>query len=266
MVRELTAADRQAILDLAYRRERENLFLIGNTESPAAFSDNRYFGSFDGLTLRAVAAWFGRWGSFVATGEAADIPSIVDAALDAKVHIESVPAVQPYADLIVMRLKEQGLIPRVQHVSLFLELKRQVFHPFGSAARRAREEDRDALVLLQRDLHDRTGDIPITALERSRITLERAFVVEEDGHIAATATAGVDSRRFTQVVGVITDARFRRRGYAAGCMSALCAQSFVEGKDAVVLFTEAKNTAAQALYAKLGFTVIGDFLLAEYPI
>lgn len=94
--------------------------------------------------------------------------------------------------------------------------------------------------------------------------LEGAFVVEEDGHIAATATAGVHSRHFVQAVGVITDVRFRRRGLAAGCMSALCQRCFAEGKEAVLLFTEANNLAAQALYAKLGFTVIGKFLLAEY--
>jgi len=48
-------------------------------------------------------------------------------------------------------------------------------------------------------------------------------------------------------------------------MSALCQRCFAEGKEAVLLFTEKKNLAAQALYAKLGFAVIGEFLLAEYP-
>lgn len=95
--------------------------------------------------------------------------------------------------------------------------------------------------------------------------IEATFVTEEDGTIVATATAGVRSHHYAQIVGVITDARYRRRGFAAGCLSALCAERFAEGKEAVLLFTEAKNTAAQALYAKLGFTVIGDFLLAEYP-
>ncbi len=84
----------------------------------------------------------------------------------------------------------------------------------------------------------------------------------QDGHFA---TAGVRSRRFAQAVGVITDARYRRRGYGAGCMSALCQRCFAEGKEAGVLFREENNLAAQALYAKLGFTVVGDFLLAEYP-
>ncbi|MFA5272787.1 MAG: GNAT family N-acetyltransferase [Candidatus Peribacter sp.] len=264
MLRELHAADRQAILGLAYTRERENLFLIGNAESAAAFSENRYFGAFDGNTLRAVSAWFGRFGSFVAAGEEASIPSVVDAALAEKVHIESVPMVQPRASVVVRQLRHRGMIPRVEHSSLFLELTRQAFRPQESAARPAREEDRDALVLLQRELHDRTGTAPITERERGKIMLEGAFVVEEDGHIAATATAGVRSRRYTQVVGVITDPQFRRRGFAAGCLSALCAQRFAEGKEAVFLFTEAQNTAAQALYAKLGFTVIGEFLLAEY--
>jgi len=264
MIRELHAADRQAILDLAYRRERENLFLIGNLESSAAFSENRFFGAFRGDDLQAVSAWFGRFGSFVAAGEEAVIPSVVDAAAEAKVHIESVPMVQPLASLVVLQLHRRGLIPRPEHQSLFLELKRQAFRPQESTARPAREEDRDALVLLQRALHERSADAPITQQERNRIMIEAAVVAEADGVIAATATAGVRSRRFAQMVGVITDARFRRRGLAAGCVSALCQQCFAEGKEAVLLFTEAHNLAAQALYAKLGFTIIGDFLLAEY--
>ncbi|MDO8468922.1 MAG: GNAT family N-acetyltransferase [Candidatus Peribacter sp.] len=266
MLRELHAADRQAILGLAYQRERENLFLIGNAESAAAFSENRFFGAFEGTTLRAVAAWFGRFGSFVAAGGEADIPAVVDAALAAKVRIEAVPMVQPLASLVVEQLRRHGLIPRPEHQSLFLELSRRAFRPQGSAARPAREEDRDALVLLQRVLHERSGDAPITEQERGRIMIEYAVVAEADGRVVSTATAGVRSRRFAQAVGVITDARFRRRGYGAGCMSALCERCFAEGKEAVLLFTEANNLAAQALYAKLGFTVIGDFLLAEYQL
>lgn len=265
MIRELHEADRQAILDLAYRRERENLFLIGNLESSAAFSENRFFGSFEGNTLRAIAAWFGRFGSFTATGAQEAISSVVDAVLTANVHIESVPMVQPLASIVVRQLRHHGFIPLVEHLSLFLELKRQAFRSQKSTARPAREEDRDALVLLQRTLHDQTSTAPITERERGKIMLEGAFVVEEEGHIAATATAGVHSRRYAQAVGVITDPRFRRRGLAAGCMSALCQRCFAEGKEAVLLFTEASNLAAQALYAKLGFTIIGDFLYVQYP-
>jgi len=265
MVRELFEADRQAILSLAYQREREHLFLIGNAESPATFSESRYFGAFEGNALRAVSAWFGRFGSFVAVGEEAAIPSVVDAALIAKVRIESVPMVEPRASLVVQQLRRRGFVPLKEHVSLFLELKRQAFHPQESVVRSAREEDRDALVLLQRILHERASTVPITERERNKISLEGAIVAEEDGHIAATATAGVCSRHFVQAVGVITDPRFRRRGLAAGCMSALCQRCFAEGKEAVLLFTEKKNLAAQALYAKLGFAVIGEFLLAEYP-
>ncbi len=264
MIRELHEADRQAILDLAYRRERENLFLIGNAESAVAYSKNRFFGTFRKNELRTVAAWFGRYGSFVVTGDIADVPSIVDAAIEENVTIESVPVVQPHASIIVQQLRRCGMVPRLEHPSFLLELKRQAFRPQGSAARPAREEDRDALVLLQRSLHERPSDIPITDQERDRIMIEATFVAEEDGTIVATATAGVRSRHYAQIVGVITLAHYRRRGFAAGCLSALCTERFGEGKEAVALFTDAKNTAAQALYSKLGFRNVGDFLLAEY--
>lgn len=264
MIRELHEADRQAILDLAYQRERENLFLIGNVESPTAFSENRFFGAFDEGHLCAVSAWFGRYGSFTATGREADIPHVVDSAVDAALHIESVPAIQPYARLIIERLRQRGLVPRVEHPSFLLELRKEEFHPLGSASRPAREEDRDALVLLQRSLRERDASIPLTEQERSRIMIEDTFVGEEGGLIVAKATAGARSRHYAQVVGVITRADYRRRGYGAGCMSALCERCFTEGKEAVLLCTEKKNLAAQALYAKLGFEIVGDFLAAEY--
>jgi|GEM_PF-937558 len=273
MVRELTQADRQAILDLAYSKERENLFLIGNLEFKEAFGSNRYFGSFQGKELRAVAAWSARFVSVVATGEQERIPEIVDAVMAAKLHIESVPAVEPYGSLIVRQLKVGGLTSSFEQPSVFMQLARADFHPFdfaqglrpyGPEARQAQERDRDAIVLLQRTMHAQDLTTPVTDLERGRIAVEQTFVAEEEGQIVATATAAVRSRHYAQVVGVVTHPDFRRKGYAAGSMSALCQHAFVQGAQFVLLFTGKANLPAQALYQKLGFTVIGDFLHAEY--
>lgn len=55
---------------------------------------------------------------------------------------------------------------------------------------------------------------------------------------------------------ICTDEHYRKRGYAAACVTALASAGQAQGKD---IFIAAKNEAAQRLYESLGFTVCGTW-------
>jgi ribosomal protein S18 acetylase RimI-like enzyme len=87
-------------------------------------------------------------------------------------------------------------------------------------------------------------------------------VGELDGQVAGRASIGtVDG--VAELYGVVTDPPFRRRGVAATICSALVERLFRDGGSLV--FLDAENPGAVALYAGLGFRRIGDRLSYAEP-
>jgi ribosomal protein S18 acetylase RimI-like enzyme len=87
-------------------------------------------------------------------------------------------------------------------------------------------------------------------------------VGELDGQIAGRASIGtVDG--VAELYGVVTDPPFRRRGVAATICSALIERLFDDG--GTLVFLDAENPGAQALYERLGFHRIGARLTYTEP-
>jgi ribosomal-protein-alanine N-acetyltransferase len=66
-----------------------------------------------------------------------------------------------------------------------------------------------------------------------------------------------------ELYGVVTDPRFRRRGVAATVCSALVERLFDDG--GTLVFLDAENAGAEALYERLGFRRIGARLSYAEP-
>jgi len=87
-------------------------------------------------------------------------------------------------------------------------------------------------------------------------------VCELDGQVAGRASIGtVDG--VAELYGVVTDPPFRRRGVAATICSALVQRLFRDG--GTLVFLDAENPGAEALYARLGFRSVGARLTYAEP-
>ena len=90
----------------------------------------------------------------------------------------------------------------------------------------------------------------------------RRVVGELDGQVAGRASLGT-VEGVAELYGVVTDPPFRRRGVAATICSALVERLFDEGGSLV--FLDAENLGAEALYEGLGFRQIGARLTYTEP-
>jgi len=262
MIHELHEADRQAILDYAHLRERENLFVIGSFHRPDPFSDNRYFGYEKNGVLNGIAVCFGKWGSFVVhCPEREGVNALVDAVVEKQIFFESIPAFRRYAAPMVERLKEKfGREPKSVSEETVLLLEKEVFCSMESEAVMATEEDRDSCARFDKE----NPDTPVTEADRARIIPKYTFVIHKDGMLIAKANVHGFSEHFAQIGGVMTHPRHRRQGFGRQCVSALCQYCFSKGVENVILFTAKTNLPAQNLYKSLGFKPVDEFLIAEY--
>jgi predicted GNAT family acetyltransferase len=83
--------------------------------------------------------------------------------------------------------------------------------------------------------------------------LPRALVAELGGEVVFVAYADVRRPEGWLVQGVYTWPARRERGLARAGLAALCARAFAEGVEHVQLAVVDGNSAAQRLYAGLGF-------------
>jgi RimJ/RimL family protein N-acetyltransferase len=131
--------------------------------------------------------------------------------------------------------------------------------PPPALARPARADDLDALVEAARaslreegrpDAHE-TDPLGFRRWVRSRVP--RAEVVESSGRIVSVGYADVQCPRGWLLQGVYTWPAWRRRGFAAAVVSALCRSAFGAGADHVQLAVVEGNAPAEELYRRLGF-------------
>lgn len=95
-----------------------------------------------------------------------------------------------------------------------------------------------------------------------RHTSTRQAVGELEGAVAGRASLGsIDG--VAELYAVVTDPPFRRRGVAATLCSALVQRHFDNG--GTLVFLDAENPGAEALYAGLGFHNIGARLSYTEP-
>lgn len=79
-----------------------------------------------------------------------------------------------------------------------------------------------------------------------------------DGRLCFVCNAGPFSEKTLQLQGIWTPPALRRRGLAAAALSGICAQ-LLQSFPSLSLYVNDFNTAALALYARLGFTTVGEF-------
>lgn len=267
MIRRLNENDAKLVKDFAYRRERENLFVIGSFENyDNTLKDNFFWGYFDGEEMIGMATLFSRWNSLVVNAQKQNvIEALTDEAVSCELDIKHVPYFKQYADVIIERLKFHGLKPKSVSEQTILELVEEDFVDFSRGDEEfLQQDDLDEYILMHREIDGEEIDAPIEDFERTRVRLDQTFVLKTDAEIASTANPHGVSKNYFQIGGVATREQYRGRGYAKQVVSKLCRHYFNEGVKNGLLFTDNNNAAAQKVYVSLGFKPNGEFVIAKY--
>lgn len=273
MIRLLYPDDRNAILEYAYRRESENLFLIGSLRREKPFEVNRYYGLFDEHALRGICTFFGLYGNLVIhTEDFSSIDAFVDTAVCDGCKVESVAAYRKFGEPTIARLRHHNIHPLSVRDEIMYILPHVSFVNFTKGEEeRARPSDVDACVLLQRTLHENIPTssavkkvVPISERERAQIDVHGTFVIRRDGMIISKANIHGVSKHFVQIGGVITHPKYQKQGLAKQVVSALCTHYFSQGIPNAILNTWTTNEPAIKVYRSIGFTPIDEFVIAEY--
>jgi predicted GNAT family acetyltransferase len=93
---------------------------------------------------------------------------------------------------------------------------------------------------------------------RNSLITARAFVARFEGPLVASGMFNEIRNGITEISGVSTLPAFRRRGFAANLTTAMARAAFAEG--AQVTFLTAMSDAAARVYARIGYTAIGNLL------
>ena len=266
MIRELTPDDQRAILEFVYRREQENLFVIGSFEFLShPFETNVYLGFFQENELIGLGTYFGRWSDIqICTDNLAAHHALVDAFLQRKKPVEYVVGFKRYTLRTIERLRSHGIEPRATYEETVYLLKRETFNSFATGeVTKATPADVDEIVRLEHQVEGKTTETEVTPKERNRILPDNEWVLRKEGRIVSKANIHGVSRHYAQIGGVLTHPDFQNRGYAKQTVSTVC-QHWLDQNKQPLLFVKNENLPAIKVYESLGFQPVDEFLLAEF--
>jgi len=266
MLRELTAEDQQLILDYAYQRELENMFVIGSFEFSAnPFEFNTYLGYFENGVITGLGVYFGLWDDITLNAEnTAAIDAFVDEFVKQNRPVKYVVAFKHHALPTIDRLREHGIIPqKITEQTLYL-LPPEHFHDFSTGAEiPATTSDIDGIIRLGNIMQGQAPDREVPENERARIVPEYEWLLKQEGEVIAKANVHGLSDHYAQIGGVMTHPAHQGKDYAKQTVSAICKHWFARGKQ-LTLFVNNDNLAAISAYTRLGFEPIGEYIHAEY--
>lgn len=136
---------------------------------------------------------------------------------------------------------------------------------------RCTEHDMEALHPLQKDYMKDEVAVPGRAITDAEVDItlrnilknQLCFALLCDGDPVAKANTNAIGINCVQIGGVYTHPLYRRNGYAAALVLALCNRA-EHAHRKPVLFVKEKNTPAFNLYQKLGFEECGRYAIAYY--
>jgi GNAT superfamily N-acetyltransferase len=272
MVRLLTQADKEVVLEYLGRNEIETSFLYGNIIE---------FGVDNDKNIRRCADYYG----FFMEGELKGILPFYNLG-SCIPHYESEEAILPFAELMKERSFEFLLGMKKIIEPLFKEIKdyKEVlscdessyfvnnnFKPFVLEDVRfikADGETSDKVIdfivesRIKGFYQDITKEEVIKTLTQ-RGEEEDYIVAEKDGIIVAQACVQTYTRKINQIGSVYTTEKERGKGYCKAIVSELCRRIIERGK-LPTLSVKKNNTPAVRAYNALGFEHYDDYLIARF--
>ncbi len=254
---------RPVILRFAGKKEQENLFVIGTfhrEKDPFAVAE--FAGEYRGEQMIGLGAYFKRFGSLVINADNnRAIADLVDHFVERRCRIEWMPMFERYALPAIARLRRYGIVPKlVREETVFLLTKRN-FTDHPGPVTKATPKDVDDILRLEKLMDGNEEEI--TDRERAQIFPDGEYLLKIGGKIVARANLQGWSEQYAQIGAVMTHPDHRGQGYGKQVVSAICREWIAKGKH-IILFCKNDNTAALAVYEKLGFRPIDRFILAQF--
>ncbi len=163
-------------------------------------------------------------------------------------------------------LLSMGYQPGNDPHQVFMELEGQPPPRVGeSSCRLFRADDAEQTVRVLRAMDsEKDPDAPVTQAELDQIRLNPdRWVLVEDGRVVSTAATSGVGIRACQIIGLATDAGYRRRGHASAVCAYLIREMAKRGAQSSLLFTGHDNVAARRCYQGLGFRITGKYYVAK---
>jgi len=125
--------------------------------------------------------------------------------------------------------------------------------------------DEETLVAFHLALSESIGQRESNAAARSsvaaRIAARALYVWDDDGRIVSSAAAVGPTPHGIRINLVYTPPECRRRGYASYLVAELTQELLDAGRSFVFLHTDLENPTSNALYKRIGYERVGDFLM-----
>jgi len=178
--------------------------------------------------------------------------------------------------------RAEALLPvapttRIEYFLMSLQRsgRRAVLPPMDPRVRvrKAGPADAESLFPIQKDYEleevvidpNHFSDAQCLRLLQHTLKEEVVYVVEMDGRPVAKAATNARGYGIDQIGGVYTVPSLRGKGLARLAVAALLAEIFEE-KQAACLFVKKRNRPAIALYDRLGFEPVTDYVISYYGI
>jgi predicted GNAT family acetyltransferase len=260
MIRKLTEADRESVMQLVGREPSLNLFIIGDVENFGFESDfQELWGEFDTADSRLKAVLLRYDGSYLPYAERDfDVQGFAELVLSGKKK-EMISGSSP----IVNRFAQEISFTKEKHL-YFAELTALLGGGELEAqnhleVKQAGVEDVEAVCSLIDQIQEfgSSGESMRSGMERNlKSRTGRSYFVEQDGKVIAVASSTAENSLSAMIVGVATHSEYRGQGLASHLVRHLCADLLAEGRT-VCLFYD--NPVAGAIYKRLGFKDIGQW-------
>ncbi|HEY8488581.1 MAG TPA: GNAT family N-acetyltransferase [Thermaerobacter sp.] len=270
VIRLLTEADRQATLEFLAAESAFNLFILADIHNYGFATDfQQVWGDFsaDGRLRAVLLRYFrnfipyGRDG-FDAEGLARVIQRRVGEEAGNRWEVsgktEVVERLRPYTQQILDWDRRRSLyFAELAGDGRLAGLRQEL--PGSVQLRRMQPADAPLIGDLYRRIAEfRTFDEGAEReLYHSLATgAARGYWLEHEGRAVAAVKTAAENPYSAMVVGVATDPRFRRRGFATQLMVRLCQEVLAEGKRLCLFYD---NPEAGAIYQRVGFRDIGTW-------
>ena len=166
---------------------------------------------------------------------------------------------------------------RIEYFLMTLRRSQRRIVPLPSDARlrvrKAGPADAECLFKIQKDYEleevvidpNHFSDAQCLRLLQHTLREEMVYAVEMDGRPVAKAATNARGYGIDQIGGVYTVPALRGKGLARLAVATLLGEIFEE-KQAACLFVKKRNTPAIALYHRLGFAVVSDYIISYFGI
>lgn len=262
-VRRLGEGDRREAAALLRRDPGFGLFPLSNLDHMnLASSFTRYWGAFADNRLRAILMMVGARAALYAPPDVDVAPLTRIAAHD---ELDFTMGRTDLVDALLAACPQYRLDRREEHylAELTHERRPRVHVPQGAIVRRAQLYDVEPLTQLYfgSDGFEHLREDELRRTIAGRVRSARTYVAQVSTRLVSAASTSGETTISAMIGGVWTAPDARNRGYSTAVVAAL-SRELLEQRRTPYLFYLMDNAPAAAVYARVGFRVVGRWSVA----